>query len=72
MNITFRGNEYATALSAFNVPKTVWMALAFSFADRLTGGRLDVEAIRSLIREEWRILHDNGIVPQKPRKTGGL
>ena len=47
-------------------PKAVWVAIANSFALQISGN-IDVEdfgAIRGLVLEEWRILHDNGIVPQ--------
>jgi hypothetical protein len=63
-----RTNEYARALDQIDAPKAVWAAIAFAFADRLTGLHMDDHAIHTLIMDEWQALHDNGIVPQKPRK----
>lgn len=76
-----RMNEYALeVLSRFDAPKAVWMALAFSLAMRCSeGGIDDFDGAHKVIAEEWRILHANGIVPQRPpapravlcRKKGG-
>lgn len=49
-----------------SIPKSVWAALAVSFATQ-GGDYLDKAAER--IAEEWRILHENGIVPQAPNKV---
>ena len=60
-------NNYSRALFDIDAPKTVWMAIAFAFADRLTGLNMNDEAIRALISKEWLTLHQNVIVPQRPR-----
>ena len=57
-------NEYARELRAIDASKTVWMALAFSFAVRCGTEPGDVAAV---ILEEWHTLHVQGIVPQRPR-----
>lgn len=48
------------------IPKTVWAAIAISLAT-CGGDHLD-DAVRAIVCE-WRILHQNGIVPQKPPST---
>lgn len=62
-------NEYADALDrgVFDaIPKSVFAAIAVSLAT--TGGeRLD-EAT-ALIVQEWKILHENKIVPQAPPRA---
>lgn len=63
-------NEYAQQLYGIDAPKTVWMAIAFSFARRIVGDDTVSAALTAdLCLEEWRKLHANGIVPQKPRKA---
>ena len=64
-NITFRGNSYADRVDHLNAPKTVWQALAFSLAMRICEDNSD-KAVAE-VAEEWRLLHAQGIVPQKPR-----
>jgi hypothetical protein len=59
------GNEYADLVRAVDAPKTVWMALAVSLAARC-GYQLD-ETLITVMRDEWAVLNDNGIVPQKPQ-----
>lgn len=60
-----KSNEYADSVCDIDASKTVWMAIAYSFATRL----LDEEhpRVSDLILNEWSLLHRNGIVPQKPR-----
>jgi hypothetical protein len=58
-------NEYANHVSDIDAPKTVWMAIAASFAMRIMGGEMGVH---ELIEGEWDKLHANGIVPQRPRR----
>lgn len=60
-------NEYARLVFAVDASKTVWMALAVSFAVR-SGVSLDRETLAGIMLQEWQLLHQNGIVPQKPRK----
>lgn len=60
-----RDNEYSKAVYGIDAPKTVWMAIAFSLAQRMTGD--DAVDAAKLCADEWRVLHENGIVPQKPR-----
>ena len=59
------GNEYQRAYGRLYdaIPKSVLAAIAFSYAS--SGGDRPVEAIKKIMRE-WAVLHDNGIVPQKP------
>jgi hypothetical protein len=62
-------NDYhAVAQEALGekTPKTVFSALAFSLAMRLSGD--NAEQAAELLRSEWRALHAAGIVPQKPSK----
>lgn len=68
-------NEYAT-LSGDDLfekaPKSVWAALAVSFASRNAGPdgeSLDGVDVRRALLDEWKILHEQGIVPQKPNVT---
>ncbi len=58
-------NEYARELVGIDAPKTVFMAICFSYAIRL--GIEPGDAAEEIYRE-WQILHANGIVPQKPRR----
>jgi hypothetical protein len=60
-------NEYADALSELYhaIPKSVLAAIAVSFACR-DGDFSDAE--NSILRE-WMLLYQNGIVPQKPKKS---
>ncbi len=62
------GNAYATLLGADfeRMPKTVLAAVAVSLAARLGESADDLQAARALIFKEWRVLHENGIVPQAP------
>jgi len=59
-------NEYMQALrdDYERMPKTVLAAIAVSFAYRITASESNADAL-ALIREEWDILHRNGIVPQR-------
>lgn len=63
-----RDNEYAQQVFAIEAPKTVWMAIAYSFALRLHEG--NQERAAEDCYQEWGVLHANGIVPQKPRRGG--
>lgn len=57
-------NEYVLAVPEYNdIPKAVWAAIAVSALT--TGGELINDA-RERVFNEWTILHQNGIVPQKP------
>jgi hypothetical protein len=48
------------------IPKAVWAALAVSYASN-GGDRVnDTDFLRDAILREWWILHNNGIVPQRP------
>jgi hypothetical protein len=60
-------NEYAQALGRFysSTPKAVFAAIAFSFAERLFAKSATTKNIDCLL-EEWKILHENGFIPQKP------
>lgn len=58
-------NEYAKAVADIyaDTPKAVFAAIAVSLAT--CGGDHIDEAVNNILIE-WRILHDNGIVPQPP------
>lgn len=61
-------NDYARAVPSElyrDLPKAVWAALAVS---ALTNGGDWLERAEALVVEEWWILHENGIVPQKPNR----
>jgi hypothetical protein len=60
-------NAYARTIEDIDASKTVFMAIAVSFALRI-GGTGNIDQARQLVMEEWVALHQNGIVPQKPRK----
>lgn len=59
-------NEYAKYVGDIDAPKTVWMAIAASFAMRIMGGEIGV---KDLILGEWDALHANGIIPQTPKRA---
>lgn len=67
-----KGNEYAREVIDIDATKTVWMAIAFSLAMRIVEGEgsdaSDVKRAADLCFEEWAVLNQNGIVPQKPRR----
>jgi len=56
-------NEYAATLGAMyaDTPKAVFAAIAVS---ALTSGGDQLKQGKYRIAQEWRTLHDNGIVPQ--------
>ncbi len=58
-------NEYSRLVLDVDAPKTVWMALAVSFAIRCG---IDVGDVGDAVFAEWGRLHVDGIVPQKPRR----
>ena len=60
-------NCYAGQLGMMfdEIPKTVLAAIAVS---ALTSGGDELEHAAARVAEEWGILHDNGIVSQKPGK----
>ncbi len=62
-----KDNEYARIVVHVDAPKTVWMAIAVSLMARINGERWD--KIEQMLTEEWSVLHANGIVPQKPRRS---
>lgn len=64
MAINKLSNAYVDSLPAGlyeDTPKAVWAAIAISLAT-CGGDRLDAAA-QALVKE-WRILHENNIVPQ--------
>jgi hypothetical protein len=63
-------NEYAAAFGKLyaDTPKTVFAAIAYSFAMRLSEDQ--PKAALALFAEEWQILHVQGIVPQRPKQSG--
>ena len=65
-------NEYAQAFGRLYsaIPKSVFAAVAFSYANISCGedgheSDNSNETVRRFLNE-WKILHENGIVPQKP------
>lgn len=62
-----KSNEYARLAYGVDAPKTVFMALAVAFAMRAGETGLIREDVERALMAEWQALHDNGIVPQKPR-----
>jgi hypothetical protein len=64
-----RRNEYVNALGKFyaRTPKAVFAAIAFSYANRLFAKSEGTEVVDALV-DEWKVLHDNEIVSQKPIK----
>lgn len=61
-------NDYAQAVPGKlyeDLPKAVWAALAVS---ALTNGGDWLARAEDCVLEEWWILWENGIVPQKPTK----
>lgn len=58
-------NEYAEAIREIyaQIPKAVLASIAVSC---LTVGGDYINEATERVLEEWRILHENGIVPQKP------
>lgn len=68
MHLKNNSNEYANACEGFDkTPKTVYAAIAYSLALRMTGSESHEEAIE-IMRGEWDDLYHGGIVPQKPIK----
>lgn len=61
-------NQYAAELEELFdlIPKAVLAAIAVS---ALTNGGDHIQHAKSRIAKEWLILHQNGIVPQKPSKA---
>ena len=59
-------NNYSIALQSIDASKHVWMAIAYALAARLAGGTAPPSP-EQIILSEWETLHQNGIVPQKPR-----
>jgi hypothetical protein len=62
-------NEYAKAFGRLyaKTPKAVFAAVAFSYASWASGeeAHTGAETVARFVKE-WRILHENGIVPQRP------
>ncbi len=68
-------NEYAAAIVEYaRIPKAVFAAVAYSLASQVMGHDKDSPTlIGEYILREWEVLHQNGIVQQKPpiRWEGG-
>lgn len=65
-------NEYAQAFGPLyaRIPKSVFAAVAFSFAGWASGSEArDTDEQVERFMEEWRTLQANGIVPQKAREV---
>ena len=64
-----QGNKYSDVLGDIydRTPKAVLAAIAVSLALRDAEDRFD--KVEAVILEEWRILHQNGFVPQKPLRA---
>ena len=67
MHLKNQTNTYIWRYPNFDkTPKAVIAAIAFSLAMRLCED--DFIKASQMVAEEWGILHQNNIVPQKPRK----
>lgn len=65
MNLQNKSNQYQKLLKEYDkIPKAVLAAIAVSYALLRTDE--DFEKVEEEIKREWAILHQNGIVPQKP------
>jgi hypothetical protein len=71
-----RSNEYADVVRSIydRTPKAVFAALAVSLMACRDNGEGETgdsggDAILEALLEEWSILHENGIVPQRPPKV---
>lgn len=66
-------NEYSRAFGRLyaKTPKSVFAAVAFSFANWASGeeAKSAAENVARFIAE-WSLLHENGIVPQAPPPEG--
>lgn len=63
-------NEYATLLPFYaTTPKAVLAAIAIS---ALTNGGAYLDDAALLVAREWGLLHDNGIVRQRPSPKARL
>lgn len=62
-------NDYAQEVAEIyaRTPKAVFAALAVAFAHRTLGGDMEsLAGVEQALLEEWKILHNAGIVPQAP------
>ena len=60
-------NEYAKMIHAYDKkPKAVIAGVAVALLMRL-GETEDQDEINKIFADEWRTLHINGIIPQKPK-----
>ena len=61
-------NSYAGRFDRLysRIPKAVFAAVAYSYTS--SGGDDHAHGVERFL-EEWRILYDNGIVPQEPPKV---
>lgn len=67
-----QSNEYVAQFGDLyaDTPKAVFAAIALSFATFIGGEEISFnEAVKRVV-EEWKILNENGIVPQKAPKEG--
>ena len=65
--VTKKKNAYQEVLSQGffeDCPKAVFAALAVSYASRQY--EEDFTKVEAELKNEWRLLYQNGIVPQKP------
>lgn len=60
-------NEYSREFGRLyaDTPKAVFAAIAYSFAMRLNEDQSD--AALAEFMKEWRVLHQQGILPQRPK-----
>lgn len=74
MHTGFKTNEYQQAIAPKlyeRTPKAVFAALAASFAAHYIHNG-DLSKIDEALLEEWRILYEQGIVPQRPPTIEGI
>lgn len=68
MHLKNLNNNYAQAAEGLlgEIPKAVWAAIAVS---SLTCGGDHLEYAAERVAQEWQVLHQNGVVAQKPGKV---
>jgi hypothetical protein len=73
MNIQNKRNDYLPVVQSIfeRTPKAVFAAIAVSFANRLDGEDAlqrdgGTEDLLRAVMEEWDMLHQAGIIPQRP------
>jgi len=64
-----KSNEYARLIKDYDkIPKAVFAAIAAS-ALNIAFCEDDLTKVNNALLNEWKVLHEAGIVPQKPIKS---